>query len=228
MADERNTTETMSARQSEALPPERERVAQPANNADRAGDASGTDSGLTRREMLKFTAAAITIPLAGLSNTADGATESAAAQWKAPLFFTREEFAMVDELSELIIPTDDHSPGARAAGCAAYIDARLAEAWTDEPKTEWRAGLKSIDAIAQEMHGKPFMQATSEQRNAVLTRIAQNERNPQKPEERFFREIKRRTAHAYYSSKIGIHQEMQYKGNVPIKEFVGFDVSSSS
>src|SRR5437763_1610423 len=197
--------------------------------SDAQGDASGEDYNVTRREMLKLAAtAAISIPLVGLGNAAGAATGSASVQWKAPLFFTREEFAMVDEISELIIPTDEHSPGARAAGCAAYIDARLAESWTDEPKTQWRDGLKSIDAISQETHGKPFMQATPEQRIAVLTRIAQNEMDPKKPEERFFREIKSRTAHAYYSSKIGIHQEMEYKGNVPIKEFAGIDVSSSS
>jgi hypothetical protein len=199
----------------------------PTNDAQ--SGASGEDYNVTRREMLKLAAtAAISIPLVGLNNAADAATGSTSAQWKAPLFFTREEFAMVDEISELIIPTDEHSPGARAAGCAAYIDARLAESWTDEPKTQWRDGLKSIDAISQEMHGKPFMQATPEQRIAVLTAISKNEMDPKKPEERFFREIKSRTVHAYYSSKIGIHQEIEYKGNVPIKEFVGFDVSSSS
>ena len=189
--------------------------------------AGGEEANVTRRDMLKLAAAAaISLPLVGLGNPAEAATD--AAQWKAPLFFTREEFAMVDEVGELIIPTDEHSPGARAAQCAAYIDARLAESWTEEPKAEWRNGLKAIDAVAQEMHGKPFMQATPEQRVAVLTAISKNERDPKKPEERFFREIKSRVAHAYYSSKIGIHQEMEYKGNVPIKEFVGFDVRSSS
>ena len=196
--------------------------------ADEQSDASNEDYHVTRRDMLKLAAAtAISIPLAGLANAA-GAATGEAAQWKAPLFFTREEFAMVDEISEMIIPTDEHSPGARAAGCAAYIDARLAESWTDEPKTQWRDGLKAIDAISQEMHGKPFMQATPEQRIAVLTRISKNEMDAKKPEEHFFREIKGRTVHAYYTSKIGIHQEMEYKGNVPIKEFVGFDVSKSS
>ena len=32
---------------------------------------------------------------------------------------------------------------------------------------------------------------------------------------------KRRTARAYYTSKIGIHQEMEYKGNTLLMEFVG-------
>ncbi|MFL6215406.1 MAG: gluconate 2-dehydrogenase subunit 3 family protein [Blastocatellia bacterium] len=191
--------------------------------------AGGEDHHVTRRDMLKLTAtAAISIPLVGVSSATNAATESGAAQWKAPLFFTRDELAMVDEISELIIPTDEHSPGARAAQCAAYIDARLAESWTDEPKTEWRDGLKLIDAVSQEMHGKPFMQATPEQRVALLTRISANEKEPKKPEEKFFHEIKSRTAHAYYTSKIGIHQEMEYKGNVPIKEFVGFDVRTES
>ena len=195
---------------------------------DVADGASNGDHQVTRRDMLKLAAtAAITIPLVGVGGATSAATSSAA-QWKAPLFFTRDEFVMVDEIGELIIPTDEHSPGARAAGCAAYIDAPLAESWTDEPKTEWREGLKAIDSVSQEMHGKPFMQATPEQRVAVLTRISANEKDPKKPEEKFFREIKSRTAHAYYSSKIGIHQEMEYKGNVPIKEFVGFDVRTES
>ena len=217
MADESSATEMMNAT-----------VAQATGELRSQSDAPGADAPVTRREMLKIAAtAAITLPLVGLGEAAAGGgaavSGSSAAQWKAPLFFTREEFAMVDELSEMIIPTDAHSPGARAAGCAAYIDARLAESWTEEPKTEWRNGLKAIDAVSQEMHGKPFMQATAEQRISVLTRIAANEQNPQKPEDRFFRELKGRTVHAYYTSKVGIHQEMEYKGNVPIKEFVGFD-----
>jgi hypothetical protein len=203
-------------------------MTEPVDEATPEREANGEDASLSRRDMLKLAAtAAITIPLVGVSSAASAATESAAAQWKALLFFTRDEFTMVDEISELIIPTDEHSPGARAAGCAAYIDARLAESWTEEPKTEWREGLKAIDAVSQEMHGKPFMQATPEQRVAVLTAISKNEKDPKQPAEKFFREIKSRTAHAYYTSKIGIHQEMEYKGNVPIKEFAGFDVSSS-
>lgn len=203
-------------------------MTEPAGEVTPGREANGEDNGLSRRDMLKIAAtAAVTIPLAGLGNATNAAT-SAAAQWKAPLFFTREEFAMVDEIGELIIPTDEHSPGARAAQCAAYIDARLAESWTEEPKTEWREGLKAIDAVSQEMHGKPFMQATPEQRVAVLTAISKNEKDPKQPAEKFFREIKSRTAHAYYTSKIGIHQEMEYKGNVPIKEFAGFDVRTES
>src|SRR5690242_5700794 len=123
----------------------------------------------------------------------------------SPKFFTKDEFAMVDELTELIIPTDDHSPGARAAQIAAYIDARLAEAFEEGSRQRWRDGLKRIDAVAQEMHGRSFLQASHDQRVAVLERISRNEQTPKTPEAHFFNELKGRTAHAYYTSKIGIH-----------------------
>ena len=134
---------------------------------------------------------------------------------------------MVDELSELIIPADEHSPGARAAKAAEYIDQRLAEAPEEDSKREWREGLKLIDGISNEMNGRSFMQASAEQRVALLERIARNESNPQKPEEKFFVELKSRVAYAYYTSKIGIHDELEYKGNTYLRDFVGTDVSKT-
>jgi len=177
---------------------------------------------LSRREMLKLGAsAAIAATLIGL----DGDALAQAAQGKAPLFFTKEEFALVDELTDLIIPTDEHSPGARAAQVATYIDFRLSESFEEEPKTVWRGGLKVIEDLSREMHGKPFLESSQEQRIALLTRISQNEAKPVKPEEMFFNELKSTTADVYYSSKIGIHKEMEYKGNVYLKEFAGFDAT---
>src|SRR5206468_8174282 len=138
-------------------------------------------------------------------------------------FFTPEEFAMVDELSELIIPTDDHSPGARAAKVAGYINGQLAEAWDEKDRTAWRAGLAMIERLTRETGGKPFMQSTADQRVAVLTRMAQGK--PETPEHIFFAKLQSRVVHAYYTSEIGIKQDMDYKGNSYLAEFVGSDVS---
>jgi len=171
---------------------------------------------LTRRELIQLGAVAASVAAVG--------TERGLAAGTAPKVFSKEQFAMLDELTELIIPADDHSPGARAAEVAAYLDGRLAESIDDAERTEWRDGLKRIDALALDMHGVPFMQATPDQRIAVLSRIAPNERNPQTPDERFFVQLKFSTADAYYSSKIGIHQEMEYKGNVLLTEFVGYEL----
>jgi hypothetical protein len=143
---------------------------------------------------------------------------------ETPKFFTPAEFALLDELTEIIIPSDGHSPGSRAAQVSAYIDKSVAEAFEDKERDDWRNGLKLVDELSNKMHGHPFMEASPDERAAVLTRMAKNEMKPKSPEEIFFGELKRATAHAYYTSKIGIHQEIEYKGNVMLQEFVGYEV----
>ncbi len=173
---------------------------------------------LTRREMIQATAAgaagaaAMGLPLGKIVAAQTGK------------FFTPAEFAVVDELSDMIIPTDQQSGGARAAGVAAYIDARLAESFEPEPPARWRAGLKAVEDLSHELNGKAFMDSTPDQRLAVLTKMAAAESDPKTPAEKFFREIKGSTIRAYYTSKIGIHDDQQYKGNVyQTGEFAGFD-----
>ena len=168
---------------------------------------------LTRREMLQRAAAAA----AGAAAMALPGLKVPLPATGAPRFFTAAEFALVDELSDMIIPTDQQSGGARAAGVAAYIDARLAESFEPEPPARWRAGLKAVEDLSRQLHGKAFMASTPEQRLAVLTRMAAT---PQS----FFGEIKGATVQAYYTSKVGIHDDQQYQGNVVQPgEFAGFD-----
>ena len=131
-----------------------------------------------------------------------------------------------DELTELIIPTDDHSPGARAARVAGEIDRRLSESLEPDWQTTWRAGLQGVDGLSRELTDRSFLQATPEQRVTVLTRMAAGESDPKTPQERFFVELKRATVTGYYTSKIGIHIDQQYEGNVYQQgEYAGFDAT---
>ena len=171
---------------------------------------------ISRRDMIQATAAAMALP----------ALAKAPRPSPKPLFFTPAEFALVDEMSDMIIPTDQQSAGARAAGVALYIDGRLAEAFEKDQPERWRAGIKAVEALSTEMHGKAFMAATPEQRLALLTRIAAAESDPKSDAEKFFREIKSGTVRAYYTSKIGIHDDQQYEGNViQPGEYAGYDAT---
>jgi hypothetical protein len=60
----------------------------------------------------------------------------------------------------------------------------------------------------------------------VLTELARNELAPKTPAEQFFIELKREVARAYYTSQIGIQQELEYKGNSHLQDFVGHDVAT--
>ena len=152
-----------------------------------------------RRDLIKITAAA------ALVSQADAAG--------AHRFFTNDEYALVDELTELVIPSDEHSGGARAARVAAFIDAVLAEAFQSSERDAWRNGLIRVNALSLEMHGRDFLKCAAPERIAVLTRMAKNEAEPKAPEEVFFQQLKALTVHGYYTSKIGIHDDMGYLGN---------------
>jgi sugar phosphate isomerase/epimerase len=142
---------------------------------------------LDRRDLLKLSVGA------ALAKGADGHK-----------FFTGEEYAMVDALTEIIIPADEHSGGAKTARVAEYIDQRLAEAFDASERNEWRKQLALIDLKSSKMHGSGFLKAHHAQQVAVVASI---EKEP------FFATLKRATVRGYYSSKIGIHDEMDYKGN---------------
>ena len=122
----------------------------------------------------------------------------------------------------MIIPTDEHSPGARAAKVAAYLDSRLPE-W--EERDQWREGLKLVEQLSQQAHGKPFLQSAPDERTAGIDSDGAERRKTAKAGRVFFAELKAKVVHAYYTSEIGIKQEMEDKGNSYLAEFAGTDVS---
>ena len=135
-------------------------------------------------------------------------------------FLTPAQYAAVDAIAETIIPADDHSPGARAARVADYIDLLLSES-PPEMQQAWRAGLTALDASAKARFGRPFVELAAADATAVLTDLARNEDRPATSLEQFVKDTKEATIRGYYTSEIGIHRELQYKGNQMLPEFVG-------
>jgi Gluconate 2-dehydrogenase subunit 3 len=136
------------------------------------------------------------------------------------VFLTPAQYATVEAFSEVIIPADDHSPGAKAARVADYIDLLLGESGPETRKS-WTDGLAALDQTSQERHQSPFVKLTPEQQVALVTEISRNESKPSSPIEEFFNTTKQATVRGYYTSEIGIHKELEYKGNQFLGEFVG-------
>ncbi len=135
-------------------------------------------------------------------------------------FLTAEQYATVDAIAETIIPADDHSPGAKAARVADYIDLLLSESSSDVQKS-WVAGLAELDRVSKQRAGRPFSEINPDQALAVLTDVSGHEQNPTDALEQFFRDTKDATIRGYYTSEIGIQNELQYQGNRFLTEFVG-------
>src|ERR1700736_776973 len=127
-----------------------------------------------RREWLKTSAAALgasLLPLPAVpaetpqSETppAAPAAQAASESKSAARFFTPAQHALVDELSETIIPADGHSGGAKVTKVADYIDQMLRESFDDSQKALWREGLRLVDVMSQHYSGKSFVNASPEE-----------------------------------------------------------------
>ena len=138
-------------------------------------------------------------------------------------FFTPAQHAYVEELSETIIPADSHSGGAKAAKVADYIDQRLRESQDEEEKAMWHEGLRLVDLMSKHFHGKSFVESSSAERIEVLKVLSDNHEMHELVEVRFFQALKHMTMQGYYTSKIGIHDDLDYRGNRMLEEYVGCD-----
>ena len=182
-----------------------------------------------RRQWLKTSATVLgasllPLPAMGEAETAPTAPPAKPGQVKSGArFFTPAQHTLVEELSETIVPADSHSGGAKAAKVADYIEQVLRETTDDNQKLLWREGLHLVDLMSLHYHGKSFVDSSSEERIAVLTVLSDNDHMTDLPEVRFFRNLKGLTVRGYYTSKIGIHDELEYKGNRMLTEFVGCD-----
>jgi gluconate 2-dehydrogenase gamma chain len=153
---------------------------------------------------------------------AEHASSSAASKAKPYQFrfFSKEEVGLVEALSEIIIPTDSHSPGAREARVVEFIDWMVFHGSPDV-QAQWKDGLALVDAEGRRLHDRSFVLCSPEQQDGVVASMAQNESSPTTPIERFFRMLKLSVVNGYYTSAIGLHKELRYQGNRPKPVFVG-------
>jgi len=162
-------------------------------------------------------AKAASMAACGATGANAAATEST---WK-PIFFDEHQNEMVVALTELIIPATD-TPGAGEAQVNRLIDLMLNESEKDQ-KASFIQGLAWIDARSLQGHGKPFTGLTAEQQMALLEPLAdpKNVNAEDRQGVLFFERLKDATIFGYYTSKIGLEQELQYGGDDYHTEYPG-------
>jgi len=136
-----------------------------------------------------------------------------------PRFFSEAQNETVTLIAELIIPETD-TPGARAAKVNEHMDFVLSEE-TPEVRETFLKGLNWIDSKSRQRFGADFRQISPKQQVSILTAVASGVTAEDEVGSQFFEDIKRRTTFAYYTSEIGIHQELKYQGNAVLSEWPG-------
>jgi gluconate 2-dehydrogenase subunit 3-like protein len=137
-----------------------------------------------------------------------------------PRFFNPAQVELLTQLSEMIIPADAHSPGAREAKASLFMDLMISHSDKDVQEF-WNSGLKFVEAEAEKRFRRSFLECGPSQQDEILTAMAAGEADPKTPLQQFFVRLKLMTIDGYYTSQIGIHRELQYKGNAVLAEFPG-------
>jgi gluconate 2-dehydrogenase gamma chain len=122
-----------------------------------------------------------------------------------PQFFTAPEYAMVERLAEIIIPSDA-TPGAKEAGVAEFIDFMV---FSDpEPQYPFRLGLTWLNAHSERTAGNKFMELSPEQQTSLLEPLAFKDKARPGEEDgrRFFRLMREFTVTGFYTSEIGFKE----------------------
>jgi hypothetical protein len=127
-----------------------------------------------------------------------------------PRFFSTDEYAIIERLTELIIPSDD-SPGAREAGVAEFVDFMV----SSDPSIQYmmRYGLTWLDAHARQRHGRPFGDLPRDTQTALLQTLAYKEKYQPGTEEGrdFFDRVREYTVMGFYTSRLGL-EALDYPG----------------
>jgi hypothetical protein len=146
------------------------------------------------------------------------ASMQAPATWK-PKTFNQHQLDTVETLSELIIPQTE-TPGAKATRVDRFIDTVLAEAPAPD-RASFLKGLAWIDARSKALFGKDVVSASPEQQTDLLARLSA----PSSREERagidFFNALKSLTITGYYTTEVGLRQELGDDGVLAQATFVG-------
>jgi hypothetical protein len=126
-------------------------------------------------------------------------------------------------MTEQIIPATD-TPGAKGARVNEFIDVILTEWATPEERAHFLEGLAEIDKQSQQLFGKNFVDAASEQQLTQLRAIddatlagriarAHHGNHVEQPDQQmkgeFWEVFKRMTVHGYYTSEVGFSQELK-------------------
>jgi len=128
----------------------------------------------SRRDLLKLAGATASASLVTRSVTETSVAEAAQPARSRPRppreplkALTAHEADLLDRIAELLVPSDEHGPGATEAMAVRYIDRALGGALADQ-RDAYRVGLEALERYAKQTRGAAFLQLTETKQISLL------------------------------------------------------------
>ena len=173
-----------------------------------------------RRRVLKLfgaISATCTYPFAGDELYGQTVHEHGPTQ-SATRFLNEADYKTISRIADLIIPSTD-TPGAIQAGVPEYIDLVISR--ESQHQAVVADGLRWLDTQAKTLGVGRFLELDEHAQLGILEPLceAADLDKSQARNVQFFALIKRLTSDGYYTSKIGLIDELGYKGNTVRSSF---------
>jgi hypothetical protein len=129
--------------------------------------------------------------------------------------FTTEDIGFLDEVAETILPQTT-TPGAKAAQVGAFMALMVTDTYEERDQKIFRDGMRKLDQTCRQLHNVSFMQASQEQRLALLEQLDREQkaymdaREPADAPAHSFRMMKELALLGYFTSEIGYTKAMRY------------------
>jgi gluconate 2-dehydrogenase gamma chain len=185
---------------------------------------------LNRRDLLKAAMVAPTAALVQLTPAMAAASPASAATEAgyAPKVFNPHQWKTLQVLSDLILPADERSASATAAGVPEFMDDWL-NMHEDQVRTAVLGGLTWIDMECNRQFSHDFVDCSDTQQKQILDRIAYPAKAA--PDDSgavaAFGHIRDLVLGGFYSSKIGI-EDLRYQGNKMLESWDGCPESATT
>ncbi|HJO05659.1 MAG TPA: gluconate 2-dehydrogenase subunit 3 family protein [Acidobacteriota bacterium] len=189
---------------------------------------------MNRRDALQAFAALAATPLASagslekLVEAGHAVRRAGSGKGPAPRALSASQARSIGALAEIIIPATD-TPGARPAGVTEFIDTLLADWMPEDERNAFLAGLEMLEARARRELGAAFAECSEDQQVELATALDaevaallaadraapydayDEEHRPERTAPgHFFYQMKRWTLVGYYTSEVGMTQELRY------------------
>ena len=137
-----------------------------------------------------------------------------------PRFFSAQDYGLIQDLSEQLIPEEDHIPGARSAGVPSFLDTTLL--YADSARQQaWRESLVAIRKLAASRFGHAWSQCSAGDKEEIMLILSESEGASQTELQRFFADFKSTAVEAFCTSEVAMREYFHYKGNTALAEFPG-------
>jgi Gluconate 2-dehydrogenase subunit 3 len=145
-----------------------------------------------------------------------------------PLTLTVAQRQLAGILADIIIPADDHSPGASAVGVVDFIDEWISAPYPvqQSDRSTVLGGLSWLDEEGGRRHGKTFSNLDAIEQAGICDAIYSEERakSEHRDPAQFFALFRDLTAGGFYTTPVG-RKDLNYVGNVPLARFDGPDAA---